>query len=42
MGKFANDLIVSMKQALAHAKGRKVRDMRVTVVEMPDVKAIRH
>jgi putative transcriptional regulator len=41
MSKFANDLIASMKQAVAHAKGRKVRGMRVTVVEMPDVKAIR-
>jgi putative transcriptional regulator len=41
MGKFANDLIASMRQAAAHAKGRKVRGMRVTTVEMPDVKAIR-
>jgi predicted XRE-type DNA-binding protein len=30
MGKFANDLIASMKQAVTHAKGRKVRGMRVT------------
>ena len=30
MGKFANDLIVSMRQAAAHAKGRKVRGMRIT------------
>lgn len=30
MGKFANDLMASMKQAVAHAKGRKVRGMRVT------------
>lgn len=30
MGKFANELIASMKQAVAHAKGRKVRGMRVT------------
>jgi putative transcriptional regulator len=41
MGKFADDLITSMRQATAHAKGRKVRGMRVTTVEMPDVKAIR-
>ena len=30
MGKFANDLIAGLKQAAAHAKGRKVRGMRVT------------
>src|ERR1041384_7653975 len=41
MGKFANDLIASLKQAAAHAQGKKVRGMRVTTVEMPDVKAIR-
>lgn len=41
MGKFAHDLIASMKQAAAHAKGRELRGMRVTTVEMPDVKAIR-
>jgi putative transcriptional regulator len=41
MAKFANDLITSMKQAAAHAQGRKVRGMRITTVEMPDVKAIR-
>jgi putative transcriptional regulator len=41
MGKFADNLITSMRQAAAHAKGRKLRGMRVTTVEMPDVKAIR-
>jgi putative transcriptional regulator len=41
MSKFGNELIASLKQAAAHAKGRKVRGMRVTTVEMPDVKAIR-
>jgi putative transcriptional regulator len=41
MGKFAYDLIASMKQAAAHARGRKVRGMRVTVVVAPDVKALR-
>jgi putative transcriptional regulator len=39
--KFGNELIESMKQAVAHAGGRKVRGMRVTMVERPDVKAIR-
>jgi putative transcriptional regulator len=41
MSKFGNELIASMKQAAAHARGRKVRGMRVTKVEIPDVKAIR-
>ena len=41
MGKFADDLIASMKQVAAHARGRKVRGLRVTVVETPNVKAIR-
>jgi putative transcriptional regulator len=41
MGKFGSELIESMKQAVAHAGGRKVPRMRVTKVEMPDVKAIR-
>ena len=41
MAKFAKELIASLKQAAAHAGGRKVRGMRVTKVELPDVKAIR-
>jgi putative transcriptional regulator len=41
MGKFADELIASMKQAAAHADGRKVKGMRITKREMPDVKAIR-
>jgi putative transcriptional regulator len=41
MGKFGSELIQSMKQAVAHAVGRKVPRMRVTKVTMPDVKAIR-
>src|ERR1044071_3909089 len=41
MGKFADELIASLKQAAAHAQGRKVRSMRVTTVEVPDVKALR-
>jgi putative transcriptional regulator len=41
MSKFGAELIESMKQASAHARGRKPRGMRVTVVEVPNVKAIR-
>ena len=41
MGKLGKELIASMKQAASHAQGRKVRGMRVTKVEIPDVKAIR-
>jgi putative transcriptional regulator len=41
MGKFTNELVESLKQATAHAKGRKVKGMRVTRLETPDVKAIR-
>ena len=41
MSKFGKDLIESLTQAAAHARGRKVRGMRVTKVEMPDVVAIR-
>jgi len=41
MSKFGRELIQSMQQAARHASGRKVPGMRVTVVEMPDVKAIR-
>jgi putative transcriptional regulator len=41
MSKFGQELIKSMKQAATHAGGRKVRGMRVTKVEIPDVKAIR-
>jgi len=41
MSKFGKELIASMKQAAAHAGGRKPRGMRVTKVELPDVKAIR-
>ena len=41
MSKFGKELITSLKQAAAHAEGRKVRGMRLTKVEMPDVKAIR-
>jgi putative transcriptional regulator len=39
MGKFGKELITSLKQAAAHAQGRKARGMRLTKVE--DVKAIR-
>jgi putative transcriptional regulator len=41
MSKFGAGLIESMKQAADHAKGRKVRGMRITKVQVPDVKAIR-
>jgi putative transcriptional regulator len=41
MSKFGAGLIESMKQAAAHAQGRKVRSMRITTVEVPDVRAIR-
>jgi putative transcriptional regulator len=41
MSKFGKDLIESMTQAATHAGGRKVVGLRVTTVEIPDVKAIR-
>lgn len=41
MSKFGAELIESLKQATAHAGGRKVPGVRVTTVEIPDVKAIR-
>jgi putative transcriptional regulator len=41
MSKFGKDLIESMKQATRHARGGKVRGLRVTTVALPDVKAIR-
>jgi putative transcriptional regulator len=41
VSRFGNELIESMKQAAAHAGSRKVPGMRVTKVELPDVKAIR-
>jgi putative transcriptional regulator len=41
MNKFGQELITSMRQAVDHARGRKIAGMRVTTVKMPDVKAIR-
>ena len=41
MGKFAEELIESMSQALEHARGGAVDGMRVTEVHVPDVKTIR-
>jgi putative transcriptional regulator len=41
MIRFADDLTTSLQQATAHARGRKVKRLRVTAVEIPDVKAIR-
>lgn len=39
--KFGKELIESMQQAARHSQGHKVRGMRVTKVEIPDVRAIR-
>lgn len=41
MSAFGKDLIESMTDAVTHARGQPVADMRVTTVELPDVKAIR-
>jgi putative transcriptional regulator len=41
MSKFGEDLASSLRQAVEHARGKKVPHMRVTVVEVPDVRAIR-
>jgi len=41
MTKFGQELIESLQQAAKHAGGRKVRGMRATKVEIPDVKALR-
>jgi len=41
MSRFGDELIESLKQASAHARGRKVPGMRVTTVKVPNVKAIR-
>jgi putative transcriptional regulator len=41
MSKFGEDLITSLGQAADHARGKKMSGMRVTVVEVPDVRAIR-
>ena len=41
MSKFAKELIESMQQAASHAAGRKLRGVRVSKVELPDVKRIR-
>ena len=41
MGEFGKELIESLEQAVAQAKGQQRGGMRVTVVEVPDVKAIR-
>jgi putative transcriptional regulator len=40
MSKFADDLIESLTEALAHARGEKTA-MRVRTVEVPNVQAIR-
>ena len=41
MSKFGKELIKSMQQAATYARSEKIRGMRVTTVELPDVKAIR-
>ena len=41
MGNFGKELIESLRQAAKHATGNKVRGMRFTKAELPDVKAIR-
>ena len=41
MSKFGKELVESMQQAAEHASGDKVRGMRVTTVELTDVRAIR-
>lgn len=41
MGKFGKEMLESLAQAAAHAKGRPVKGTRVTKIELPDVKAIR-
>lgn len=41
MSKFGEELVASLEQAAAHAMDRKVQGMRITTVEIPDVKAIR-
>ena len=41
MTKFGRDLVASMWDVARHMSGQKVKGMRITVVEIPDVKAIR-
>jgi putative transcriptional regulator len=41
MSRFGQDLIESLREAAEHARGRKLPGMRVTKVEVPDVRAIR-
>ncbi|MBA3518869.1 MAG: helix-turn-helix domain-containing protein [Rhizobiales bacterium] len=41
MARFAEDLIDSLNQAVEHARGGEVAGLRLTHVELPDVKAIR-
>jgi putative transcriptional regulator len=41
MSKFGKELIESLTEAVAHAEGRDVEGMRLTTVDLPDVRAIR-
>lgn len=40
MGKFGRDLIESLRQAADYAQKGKARGMRITKVDLPDVKTI--
>ena len=40
MGKFGKGLIESMQQAARYAAGTKVRGLRVSKIELPDVKSV--
>ena len=41
MSRFGKELIESLQQAARHAAGKKVCGLRVSKIELPDVKAIR-
>lgn len=41
MVRFADELKTSLRQAVQHARGRKVAGMRISTRDMPDVKKIR-
>ena len=41
MRKNARELLESLNEAIAHARGQPTKGTRVTVVHVPDVKAIR-
>lgn len=41
MSTFAKDLIESLEQASAHTRGEAREELRVTTIDVPDVRAIR-